>query len=157
MWGEKVPCVRTENIANNSSPNLKNGNPASQITGLMKWNCAATYEHPRPLKYRDVYPYQNEWIFGQVPKGEGGGGGSKVSCFPMCPVLIFLFKLLKNIPWKYPFVSFLCQKSPVQKSKFCNINFWIGNDPPPLRNFSENSSVLVGGCFPKQALSFLDL
>ena len=60
-----------------------------------------------------------------------GGGGSKVSCFPMCPVLIFLFKLLKNIPWKYPFVSFLCQKSPVQKSKFCNINFWIGNDPPP--------------------------
>ena len=31
-------------------------------------------------------------------KGEGGGGGSKVSCFPMCPVQIFLFKLLKNIP-----------------------------------------------------------
>ena len=44
--------------------------------------------------------------------------------------LKFLFKLLKNIPWKYPFVSFLCQKSPVQKSKFCNNNFWIGNDPP---------------------------
>ncbi len=43
----------------------------------------------------------------------------------------FLFKLLKNIPWKYPFVSFLCQKSPVQKSKFCNINFCIGNDTPP--------------------------
>ena len=63
--------------------------------------------------------------------------------------LKFLFKLLKNIPWKYPFVSFLCQKSPVQKSKFCNINFWIGNDPPPLRNFSENSSVLVRTGFPK--------
>ena len=62
--------------------------------------------------------------------------------------LKFLFKLLKNIPWKYPFVSFLCQKSPVQKSKFCNINFWIGNDPPPLRNFSENSYVLVGLGFP---------
>ena len=27
-------------------------------------------------------------------------------------------------------------------SKFCNINLWIENDPP-LRNFSENSSVLV--------------
>ena len=43
----------------------------------------------------------------------------------------------KNIPWKYPFVSFLCQKSPVQKSKFCNINFWIGNDPPPLGIFPK--------------------
>ena len=69
--------------------------------------------------------------------GGGGGGGSKVSCFPMCPVLIFLFKLLKNIPWKNPFVSFLCQKSPVKKSKFCNINFWIGNDPPPSELFRK--------------------
>ena len=130
MWGEKVPCVRTENIANNSSPNLKNGNPASQITGLMKWNCAATYEHPRPLKYRDVYPYQNEWIFGQVPKGEGGVVGQKCLAFQCVLFWFFSLNYWKNIPWKYSFVSFLCQKSPVQKSKFCNINFWIGNDPP---------------------------
>ena len=52
-------------------------------------------------------------IFSDKFRRGRGGGGSKVSCFPMCPVLIFLFKLLKNIPWKYPFVSFLCQKSPV--------------------------------------------
>ena len=45
--------------------------------------------------------------------------------------LKFLFKLLKNIPWKYPFVSFLCQKNPVQKSKICKKNFLIGNAPPP--------------------------
>ena len=45
--------VRTENIAGIPSPNLKNCNPASQVIGLMKWNCAATYEHPRPLEYRE--------------------------------------------------------------------------------------------------------
>ena len=39
---------------------------------------------------------------------------------------------------------------PFIMAKICNINFWIGNDPPPpLQNFSENSSVLGGGCFPK--------
>ena len=38
---------------------------------------------------------------------------------------------LKNIPWKDHFLWFSCQNSPVQKSKFCNINFWIGNDPAP--------------------------
>ena len=32
--------------------------------------------------------------------------------------------------------------------KICNINFWIENDPPPLWNFSENSSVLEGESFP---------
>ena len=39
---------------------------------------------------------------------------------------------------KYPFIM----------AKICNINFWIGNDPPPLRNFSENSSVLVPSPVP---------
>ena len=33
-------------------------------------------------------------------------------------------------------------------SKICNINFWIGNDPPPVWNFSKNSSVLVEPPFP---------
>ena len=41
------------------------------------------------------------------------------------------------------------QSTPFIMAKICNINFWIGNDPPPLRNFSENSSVLERGCFPK--------
>ena len=35
------------------SPNLKNCNTASEVTGLMKWNCPATYEHHRPLEYRE--------------------------------------------------------------------------------------------------------
>ena len=34
---------------------------------------------------------------------------------------------------------------PFIMAKICNINFWIGKDPPsPFRNFSENSSVLEG-------------
>ena len=39
---------------------------------------------------------------------------------------------------------------PLIMAKICNINFWIGNDPPPppLRNFSENSSVFEGTGFP---------
>ena len=43
-------------------------------------------------------------------------------------------------------------KEPFIMAKICNINFWIGNDPPPLRNFSENSSVLVGTSFPYSPL-----
>ena len=35
-------------------------------------------------------------------------------------------------------------------SKICNINFWIGNEPPPpFWNFSKNSSVLETPPFPK--------
>ena len=40
------------------------------------------------------------------------------------------------------------------RSKFCNINFWIENDPHPptplLRNFSKNSSVLDVSGIPKE-------
>ena len=39
------------------------------------------------------------------------GGGSKVSCFLMCPVLIFL--IIEKHTLKNPFVSFSYQKSPV--------------------------------------------
>ena len=35
-------------------------------------------------------------------------------------------------------------------AKICNINFWIGNDPPPFWNFSEKTSVLVGPSVPKE-------
>ena len=35
-------------------------------------------------------------------------------------------------------------------AKICNLNFWIENDPPPpLWNFSENSSVLEEVGIPK--------
>ena len=40
-----------------------------------------TYEHPRPLKYRDAFPYQNRWIFGKVPKGGWGWGSIPIQKF----------------------------------------------------------------------------
>ena len=43
-------------------------------------------------------------------------------------------------------------KKPYLRSKICNINFWIGNDPPPFWNFSENSSVLETPSFPNSCI-----
>ena len=41
------------------------------------------------------------------------------------------------------------QKSPLWRSKICNINVWIENDPsPPILKFSENSSILVAWPVP---------
>ena len=55
-------------------------------------------------------------------------------------------QLFKNILWTL-YTTLLCpfhaQKALFKVSKICNINFWIENDPTPLWNFSENSSVLV--------------
>ena len=45
------------------------------------------------------------------------------------------------------FLKFMTEVSSIM-AKICNINFWIENDPPPLLNFSENSSVLEGECVP---------
>ena len=47
------------------------------------------------------------------------------------------FAEIKSCPSTYP----TCD---LRKAEICNKNFWIGNDPPPVWNFSENSSVLVG-------------
>ena len=44
--------------------------------------------------------------------------------------------------------QFPAQKALFKVPKVCNINFWIGNDPPPLWDFSENSSDLVAQPFP---------
>ena len=33
-----------------------------------------------------------------------------------------------------PLIFFVWSNSPVQRSKFCNINFWIENDPPRRSN-----------------------
>jgi len=92
-------------------------------------------------------PYQNRWIFEKVPKG---GGGSKVSYFPTCPVLIFSLNYWKTYPEKtllYQFINFMpkkhCLKVQILQHKFLN---W--KQPPSLRNFSENLSVLVGLPFP---------
>ena len=48
-----------------------------------------------------------------------GGGGSKVSCFPMCPVLIFLFKLLKKTyPENTPLYHFYAKKALFKSPNF---------------------------------------
>ena len=44
--------------------------------------------------------------------------------------------------------QFHAQKALFKVPKICNINFWIENEPPPLQNFSENSSDLVAPHFP---------
>ena len=59
-----------------------------------------------------------------------GRGGSEVPSLKCVLFWFFSIQLLKNIPWNDPFVSISCSKSPVWRSKICNINFWIGNDPP---------------------------
>ena len=51
------------------------------------------------------------------------------------------FAEIKSCPSTYP----TCD---LRKAEICNKNFWIGNDPPPVWNFSKNSSVLVGRGFP---------
>ena len=66
------------------------------------------------------------------------GGASKwkrMNClekFPTTPPLFF-GKSYCN------FVSISCSKSPVQRSKICNKNFWIENDPwpPPFGLFRK--------------------
>ena len=47
------------------------------------------------------------------------------------------------------------KKALFKVPKIYNINFWIENDPPPpLRNFSENSSDLVAPLFPGKVDNF---
>ena len=51
-------------------------------------------------------------------------------------------------PWNYSyFDQFHAHKALFKAPINCNINFWIENDPPPLGNFSKNSSNLVEGPF----------
>ena len=83
----------------------------------------------RTLSRRDAYPFQNGWIFGKVPNG----------LWP--PPLIFGKLCCKFFP------KFMTEVSSIM-AKICNINFWIENAPPPLWNFSENSSVLEGVSVP---------
>ena len=53
-------------------------------------------------------------------------------------------------------LQFHAQKALFKVPKICNINFWIENDPPPpLWHFSEKSSNLVAGPFPKDFLNGL--
>ena len=42
-------------------------------------------------------------------------------------------------------------------TKICSIYFWIENPPPPLRNFSANSSVLVTSSVLKGYLENVDI
>ena len=74
---------------------------------------------------------------------------SNVSCSD------FSFKIIEKHTLKIPFCIIFMPKKPCSKVQILQYKFldWIfGNDPPPLRNFSENSSVLEWGCFPYLSL-----
>jgi len=47
------------------------------------------------------------------------------------------------------------QKAQFKVLKICNINFWIENAPPPLWNFSENSSDFAQQPFPREGFKTL--
>ena len=82
---------------------------------------------------RDAFPFQNRWIFGKVPN----------SLWPPPP---FGKSCCRFVP-KIHDQSTLYNGKNLQH-KFLDLK-WSPPSPPPLRNFSENSSVLVGGGFPK--------
>ena len=63
---------------------------------------------------RDGWPYQNGWIFGKIPNG----------LWPPPPPLI------SGKSYCVFFPEFMTEE-PFIMAKICNINFWIGNDPPP--------------------------
>ena len=78
---------------------------------------------------RDGWTYQNGCFF------------RKSSKWPLTPPLVFgklHCRFFPEFMTKVPFIM----------AKICNIIFWIGNDPPPFWNFSENSSVLIGQPVP---------
>ena len=73
---------------------------------------------------RGDYLYQIWWIFGKLPNG-------------LCPPHPIFGKKC------CAFVREIGARSAFPLPKKRNIIFWIGNDPPPIRKFSENSSNLV--------------
>ena len=72
--------------------------------------------------------------------------------FKVCLVLIFLNTIVEKhtlnaeVTLSY---QFHVQNGLFKVPKIYNINFWSENDPPPLWNFSENSSDLVHPSLPK--------
>ena len=95
------------------------------------------------MAFRRGFSYQIGWIFGKK---------SKHAFFKVCLVLIFLNTIVEKKHTLNPEITLLyqfhAQKALFKGPKICNIIFWIENVPPPLWNFSKNSSDLVAGPFP---------
>ena len=89
-----------------------------EVTGLMMWNCAA-------LRW---------WVKSVLL--------SNVSCSD------FSLKIIEKHTLKIPLCIIFMPKKPCSKVQILQYKFLDWKWPPPLRNFSENSSVLVGTGFP---------
>ena len=70
------------------------------------------------FKVRDGWPYQNGCFFGKVPNG-------------LCPPPLIFGKSYCDFFQEY------MTEEPFIMAKICNINFWIGNDPPPFGIFPK--------------------
>ena len=104
---------------------------------LTNWSTAFLFCRPckrfESPSVRDAFPFQNGWIFGKVPNGLG----------PPAPP--HFRKVVLQI------FSEIHDRSIVYNGKNLQYKFldWKWPPPlPPLRNFSENSSVLEGGRLP---------
>ena len=93
------------------------------------------------LEIREHYLYHIRWIFGKLPNGLWPQP-------PPPPHPIFGKKCCA-------FVREIGARSAFPLPKKRNIIFRIGNDPPPFRKFSENSSNLVQVMLPKREVQFL--
>ena len=49
---------------------------------------------------------------------------------------------------------YMIKKTLFKVPKIANINFWIKNVPPPLKQFSKNSANLVAGPLPHSEISY---
>ena len=86
---------------------------------------------------RDGWRHPNGWIFGKVPNG-------------LWPPPSHFRKIMLQF-----FSSNYMHNSPVYKSKSCSINFLIEMiSLPPLRKFSENSSLFIPSPVPKGSIQY---
>ena len=65
------------------------------------------------------------------------------------------------LDWRWPpplppfldiFSKIYDQNIPFWNQKICNVIFWIGNDPPPLRTFFKKTSIFVALVVPNHML-----
>ena len=90
------------------------------------------------------------WIFGKVPKGEGGFRSAFFRVFLVLVVLNTIVEKHTLNPEITLLNQFHAQKALFKVPKICNINFWIENDPlPPIVTFPKVQPILVSWPVPK--------
>ena len=121
---------------------IKNNDPCCQIQSLnfKFWGWLG----PRLLVH---------WGFLTIVNSQWGGVKGRLELFRkfirFSVFFKFLFKLLKKTyPENTPLYHFYAKKTLFKSPKFATKIFGLEMTPPPVRNFSENSSVLVGRGFP---------